>query len=124
MLHKAGKCHSVRRMGEWALRATTAGGRSYDAPNEALLSRLLGELGPGNQFLVIDRVDAPDDEHYMQVYREVDGTYVVEYREGAANRHFETVGADLRATFTVLTGWAAGSPDWRDGRDWRQWPVP
>jgi uncharacterized protein YfbU (UPF0304 family) len=111
-------------MGERALRATTASGRSYDAPNQALLTRLLGELGPGNQFLILDRVDAPNDEHYMQVYREVDGTYVIEYREGAANRHFETVGADLLTAITVLTGWAAGSPDWRNRRHWRQWPVP
>jgi uncharacterized protein YfbU (UPF0304 family) len=111
-------------MGEWALRATTAGGRSYDAPNTALLTRLLAELGPGNQYLVLDRVDAPNDEHYMQVYREVDGTYAIEYREGAANRHFETVGADLPTTITVLTGWATDAPDWRNARNWRQWPVP
>jgi hypothetical protein len=111
-------------MGEWALRAQTAGGRSYDAPDAALLRRLLSELGPGNQFLVIDRLDAPNPEHYMQVYRETDGTFVVEYREGAADHHFEAVVADLRTTFTVLSGWAAGSPGWRDGCEWRQWPVP
>jgi hypothetical protein len=111
-------------MGGWPLRAETAGGRSYDAPNGALLLRLLGELGPGNQFLVVDRLDAANSEHYMQVYREVDGTYVIEYRSGAANRHFETVATDLRTTFTVLTGWAADSPGWRDACDWRQWPMP
>ncbi|MDN3352993.1 hypothetical protein [Actinomadura sp. DC4] len=111
-------------MGGWPLRAETACGRSYEAPDEALLLRLLGELGPGNQFLVVDRLDAAGGEHYMQVYREVDGTYVVEYRAGAADRHFETVVPDLPATLTVLTGWAAGSPGWRDAHDWRQWPMP
>jgi hypothetical protein len=111
-------------MGGWALRAKTAGGRAYDAPNEALLSRLLGELGPGNQFLVVDRLDAPGDEHYMQVYREIDGSYVVEYRDGVATRHFETVTANLGTAFTLLIGWAANSPGWRDAARWRQWPVP
>jgi hypothetical protein len=111
-------------MGEWALRAETAGGQSYDAPDGALLLRLLGELGPGNQFLVIDRLDAPNAEHYMQVYREVDGTYVIEYRAGAPNRHYETVAGDVRTTYTVLTGWAADEPGWRDSCDWRQWPMP
>jgi tRNA A37 threonylcarbamoyladenosine modification protein TsaB len=111
-------------MAEWALRAETAAGRSDDAPGEALLLRLLGELGPGNQFLVVDRLDAPNDQHYMQIYRELDGTYTIEYRTGAADQHFETVAADLPRTFTVLTGWASGSPDWREGHDWRQWPVP
>jgi hypothetical protein len=111
-------------MGEWALRVETASGRSYDAPDGELLLRLLGELGPGNQFLVIDRVDAPGRQHYMQVYREVDGTYVIEYREGAPERHFETVAPDLRTTYTVLTGWADETADWRDTCEWRQWPMP
>lgn len=106
------------------LRAETAGGRSYDAPTGALLFRLLGELGPGNQFLIVDRLDASNDQHYMQVYREIDGTFVVEYREGAADHHFETVAADLRDVHAALTGWAAGTPGWRKSFRWRQWPVP
>jgi hypothetical protein len=48
----------------------------------------------------------------------------VEYREGAADRHFETVAADLRTAFTVLAGWAAGTPGWRESCGWRQWPIP
>lgn len=124
MLHKAPECHNVRGMGGWALRAETAYGRSYDAPDKALLLRLLGALGPGNQFLVIDRVDAPGPGYYMQIYREVDGTYVVEYREGSAERHFETVVSDLPSAVAVLTGWAAADPAWHEGREWRQWPVP
>jgi hypothetical protein len=111
-------------MGNRALRAETAAGRSYDAPSEELLFRLLGELGPGNQFLIVDRVDAPGGQHYLQVYREVDGTYVVEYRDGTPERHFETVVTDLRTAFAVLTGWVADAPGWRDGREWRQWPMP
>jgi hypothetical protein len=124
MLHKTRKCHSVPGMGVWALRAETACGQSYDTPSEALLLRLLGELGPGNQFLVLDRVDVPGGEHYLQIYREIDGTYVIEYREGAADQHFETVAADLDTVFTVLTGWAAGAPGWREGYDWRRRPMP
>ncbi|WP_329249276.1 hypothetical protein OG417_02845 [Actinoallomurus sp. NBC_01490] len=111
-------------MGQWALRAETASGRSYDAPSEALLFRLLGELGPGNQFLVVDRVDVPGGQHYMQVYREVDATYVIEYREGAPERHFEAVTTDLRTALAVLIGWAAGAHGWRDACEWRQWPMP
>jgi hypothetical protein len=111
-------------MGEQALRVETACGASYDAPSGALLLRLLGELGPGNQFLIVDRLDAPNAEHYMQIYREADGMFTVEYREGAADRHFETVAADLRTAFTVLAGWAAGTPGWRESCSWRQWPIP
>src|SRR2546423_1732213 len=60
-----------------ALRVETAAGRSYDTPTGALLLRLLGELGEGNQFLVLDRLDAANAEHYMQVYRETDGSFLI-----------------------------------------------
>lgn len=107
-----------------ALRVETAAGRSYDTPTGALLLRLLGELGEGNQFLVLDRLDAANAEHYMQVYRETDGTFVIEYREGAADRHFEAVTADLREVHAVLTGWAADAPGWRTPCAWHRWPIP
>jgi hypothetical protein len=106
-----------------ALRVETAVGQSYDAPTEALLHRLLGELGAGNQFLVLDRLDAPGDEHYMQVFRETDGEFVIEYRDGGPDRHFEAMTADMREVHAVLTGWAAGAPGWRDPCDWRRWPI-
>lgn len=107
-----------------AFRAETASGRAYDAPTGALLLRLLGELGPGNQFLIVDRLDATNDQHYMQVYLETDGTFVIEYRAGAADHHYEAVTADLRDVHTVLTGWATDAPGWRDACTWRRWPVP
>ena len=60
----------------------------------------------------------------MQVYREGDGTYAVEYREGAEDRHFEAVAADLRQVHQVLTAWAADSSGWREVFEWRHWPPP
>jgi tRNA A37 threonylcarbamoyladenosine modification protein TsaB len=111
-------------MGGSALRAETAGGRSYGSPSDALLLRLLGELDAGNRFLIVDRLDAANDQHYMQVYREADGTFAMEYRAGGADRHFEAVSADLRQVHAVLTGWAADLPGWRDVCHWHHWPVP
>src|SRR4051812_35629854 len=104
------------------LRAETARGASYDAPSDALLLRLLDELGPGNQYLIVDRLDAVNQEHYMQVYREDDGTFAIEYRDGAADRHFATIAADIHEAYDALTGWAADAPGWRDAFDWHPWP--
>lgn len=115
--------HNVARVGRSGLRAETAQGTAYDAPSSVLLLQLLGELGPGNQYLIVDRLDAPDTGHYMQVYRETDGTFAVEYREGAADQHFEAVAVDLRQVHEVLTAWAADAPGWRDAFDWRHWPA-
>ncbi len=105
-------------------RAETAGGRSYDAPSAALLFRLLDELGHGNQFLIVDRLDAAGDEHYMQVFREPDGTFVVEYRAGAVKDHYEAETDGVHEAHAVLTGWTTGAPGWRDVCEWRRWPVP
>ncbi|MCO6007433.1 hypothetical protein NE236_20860 [Actinoallomurus purpureus] len=105
-------------MGGSELRAETARGAAYDAPSGTLLLRLLDELGPGNQYLIVDRLA----EHYMQVYREIDGTFALEYREGAADRHFEAVAVDLWQVHEVLTAWAADAPGWREAFDWRHWP--
>lgn len=109
-------------MGGSGLRAETAGGESYDAPSDALLFRLLDRLGPGNQYLIVDRLDAPDRQHYMQVYREDDGTFAIEYRDGAPDRHFETVTGDLREVRDALAGWASGATGWRKTLNWRPWP--
>ncbi len=57
----------MRAVGGPGLRAETASGESYDAPSDALLFRLIDEVGPGNQHLIVDRIDAPDRQHYMQV---------------------------------------------------------
>lgn len=109
-------------MGGPGLRAETACGQSYDAPSDALLFRLLDELGPGNQYLIVDRLDVPGGGHYMQVYREADGTFAVEYREGAAQRQFEAVTTDLVRVRDALSAWAAGAAGWREAFDWRHRP--
>lgn len=109
-------------MGGPGLRAETARGESYDGPSDALLFRLLDELGPGNQYLIVDRTDAPDHQHYMQVYREGDGTFAIEYREGAPDRHFETLTGDVREVRDTLSGWASGATGWRKTLRWRRWP--
>lgn len=104
------------------LRAETARGEAYDAPTDAVLFRLLDELGPGNQYLIVDRTDATDRQHYMQVYREDDGTFAIEYRDGAPERHFETLTEDVGQVRDALSGWAAGATGWRDTLPWRHWP--
>ena len=48
--------HNVTQVGRSGLRAETARGTAYDAPSSVLLLRLLGELGPGNQYLIVDRL--------------------------------------------------------------------
>jgi hypothetical protein len=47
-----------------------------------------------------------------------DGSYVVEHREGSADRHYGTSVADMRAAHQVLTGWAFELPGWNHNTHW------
>lgn len=102
------------------LRAETADGARYDDPPAERLLELLDGLRPGNQYLIVDRLGAPNDEYYMQVYRE-DDSFVIEYRDGCADRHYEAYTDDVRVAHGVLTGWAREGAGWRNALTFRPW---
>jgi hypothetical protein len=93
--------------------------RGRRRPPLELLERLVRELGPGNRYLVIARLDPPDDERYAQARHRPDGSWIVEYRDGGRTRHFEAVAPGPRVTYLVLAGLALGLPGWRDRLTWR-----
>jgi hypothetical protein len=107
-------------MSEPVLRVETADGARCDDPPSERLFELLDALCPGNQYLILDRLGAPNDEYYMQVFRE-DDSFVIEYRDGDAGRHYETYTDDVRVAHRILSGWALNDSDWRDVLDFRPW---
>jgi hypothetical protein len=61
--------------------------------------------GPGNRFLVIQRVpDLP--EHFIQTWHEDGEDYIVEYRDGGQDRQFETTLEDPAEVAATLVSWA------------------
>ncbi|MGW4512915.1 hypothetical protein ACWEO4_13080 [Streptomyces sp. NPDC004393] len=64
---------------------------SADEP--AALARRIG--GENDRFLVVQRVpDLPDV--FAQVWHEDGGNYTLEHRDGAADRHFQTMADEPR----------------------------
>ncbi|MEV4192429.1 DUF6891 domain-containing protein [Streptomyces toxytricini] len=73
--------------------------------------------GDGDRFLVIQRIpDLPDV--FAQVWHEAGGDYTLEYRDGAADRHFQAVVEGPEAVIAVLAGWARQDAGWEAGPAW------
>ncbi|KIF75265.1 hypothetical protein QR77_17730 [Streptomyces sp. 150FB] len=85
------------------------------AEGMAGLVRRIG--GEGDQFLVVQRIpDLPDV--FAQVWHKAGGDYTLEYRDGAADRHFQVMVDGPEAVIAALTGWAHQESGWDTGLDW------
>ncbi|MBB1259370.1 DUF6891 domain-containing protein [Streptomyces alkaliterrae] len=82
------------------------------------LAGLVGRVGgAGDRFLVVQRIpDLPDD--FAQVWHEAGGDYTVEYRDGAADRHFRAATDRSQAVVAALAGWARREVGWDRGLSW------
>lgn len=88
------------------------------ATGRAALVRAMEQLEePGRDFLVLSRAD----EVYAQAYQHGPEDWQVEYREGSAERHYQTVEHQSREQAErLLQGWISATPDWQDGTTWRR----
>jgi hypothetical protein len=99
--------------------AITESDERWNDPSEDLLFELLSDVerGEGN-YLIVERTTDPSGNTYAQALRCEDGSYVVEHREGSADRHYGTSVADLHAAHQLLTGWAFELPGWNHNTHW------
>ncbi|MFB7290251.1 DUF6891 domain-containing protein [Actinacidiphila glaucinigra] len=88
--------------------------RHVRVPAEELAGLVRRIGGEGDRFLVIQRIpDLPDV--FAQVWHQAGGDYTLEYRDGAADRHFEAMTGGPEAVIAAITGWARQEAGW-DGR--------
>ncbi|WP_035839176.1 DUF6891 domain-containing protein [Kitasatospora azatica] len=85
------------------------------AEDLAELVRRIG--GDGDRFLVVQRApDLPDV--FAQVWHESGGDYTLEHRDGAADRHFQTIVDGPETVIAAMTGWAGRKSGWDGGLAW------
>ncbi|MEU8433802.1 hypothetical protein AB0F18_12910 [Streptomyces sp. NPDC029216] len=82
------------------------------------LAGLVRRIGAeGDRFLVVQRIpDLPDV--FAQVWHKTGGDYTVEYRDGAADRHFGATADGPEAASAALAGWARQEAGWDAGLVW------
>jgi hypothetical protein len=73
--------------------------------------------GDGDRFLVVQRIpDLPDV--FAQVWHKAGGDYTLEYRDGAADRHFQAMVDGPEVVIAAITGWARQEAGWDSGLVW------
>lgn len=91
---------------------TTEDGRTHRGLAVRELMTLLAGLGGyANHFAIVEH-PGRGEEFYAQTYREDDGTYLVEYRDGGADRHFRTTCGTASGAGALILGWISGAPGW------------
>ncbi|GAA4572537.1 hypothetical protein [Planotetraspora kaengkrachanensis] len=103
-------------------RASNQRGESIEVLTSEDVRALVYGLSSSNQFVIVERLDAENDEYYMQAHLRTDGSFWLEYREGSADAHFRTSCRDLRLMTQVFTMWLYRLPGWREPFNWTAWP--
>ncbi|MGD3105087.1 DUF6891 domain-containing protein [Streptomyces sp. YGL11-2] len=102
-----------------AITAKTESGPAVARPTADQLTALLRRIGAeDDHFVVVERL--PDeDQVFVQTWREGDGPFAVEFRDGGPDRHFTAETADADEVIAVFLAWARGAETWRTALDWR-----
>ncbi|GAA2650087.1 DUF6891 domain-containing protein [Streptomyces lunalinharesii] len=102
-----------------AITVQTESGPALARPSADELAALLRRIGgDDDHFAVVERIPGAD-QVFLQTWREGDGPFAVEHRDGGPERHFEAEGADAGAVAGVFLAWARGTESWRTALDWR-----
>ncbi|MCE5291048.1 MAG: hypothetical protein LLG14_17690 [Nocardiaceae bacterium] len=92
---------------------TTSRGDVIDDPSEAALGMLFEDIEhAGRGHLIVTSLEDASGNTYAQTKRNDDGSYIVEYRDGAADKHFGTKAPDMRSAHALVAGWAFDVAGW------------
>ncbi|MER0243590.1 hypothetical protein AAHZ94_16530 [Streptomyces sp. HSW2009] len=109
-------------MNDPALRARVESGAEHDDPSDERVRELLTALaGFAEEFLVITRTADPEGQTYLQVAHSEapPWNFVVEYRDGGPDRHFQAFTDQVDVLHRTVTGWMSQRPGWRDLLEWQ-----
>lgn len=102
------------------MRLETSNNGEVTNPSADQINAALAQLPAGvDAFAILARAD----QYYVQVAGSAQEGFVIEYREGGEDRHFEAVGpaASLGTAQEVFRRYAAGDDGWRSVVAWQPW---
>ncbi|MFE4965674.1 hypothetical protein [Streptomyces sp. NPDC056660] len=98
--------------------ATNNRGHVVQHPSKPAIATMLADLRRGDHMLLERQDEDREGDWYVQVLFRDDDTYQLEYRDGVATEHYQTLTASPEKASQALLDWAAGEPDWRNGFTW------
>ncbi|MFD6426164.1 hypothetical protein [Streptomyces sp. NPDC060198] len=99
--------------------ATNERGHVVKRATKPAIGTMLANLRRGNAHLIVERVDEElPGSWYIQVLLRENNAYQLEYRDGVAEQHFQTMTVSQEKVLAALLGWAAAKPNWQDGFMW------
>jgi len=108
----------MKSMHKPILRARMSSGAIWDDPSEDLLFDLLTDIEAGREeFMIVERLGLK--ETYAQALLSEEGVFLMEYREGSADRHFAATSRDKQRIHAAMTGWAYQLESWSVQLDWQ-----
>jgi hypothetical protein len=106
------------------LRATSESGDVVEDPSQDALLTMFQDLEAGKgTFLIVESLADPSGHTFVQAARSDDGTYVVEYRQGSADEHFQASAPDFSEAHVLVTMWTFGMPGLLERATWRRIDV-
>nr|WP_198428849.1 hypothetical protein [Nocardia bovistercoris] len=98
--------------GRAEVHVTHGGAGEFPYLTESLAHLWVPELSGPNPYLIAER----GEQVYIQTYRDPSGSYTVEYRDGAPERHFGATVEDPKRVAELFWTWAEGNelpdPGW------------
>ncbi|MFD1830399.1 hypothetical protein ACFSJS_12080 [Streptomyces desertarenae] len=99
--------------------ATSARGHVVKRPSKSAIATMLANLRRDNDHMVLEWQDEDrEGDWYIQVLLRDNNTYQLEYRDGVAAEHYQTLTVSQEKVLQALVSWAAGKPEWRDDFMW------
>ncbi|MGW2183643.1 hypothetical protein ACWCXX_37620 [Streptomyces sp. NPDC001732] len=99
--------------------ATNERGHVVKRATKPAIGTMLANLRWGNAHMIVERVDEEQPgSWYIQVLLRENNSYQLEYRDGVAEQHFQTMTVSQEKVLAALLGWAAAKPNWPDGFMW------
>lgn len=93
----------------------TEDGTQLAPPSLDDLSQTIRSLTqPENGFAILSL----EDEIYLQLLLEEDGTFLIEYREGSADRHYQCSEVDIEDAVRIVQDYAVGNEAWKLSLPW------
>lgn len=103
------------------LRASVESGNNWDDPSEDHLFLLIEDIERGDEpYLIVERLNDPSGQTYIQTIRNDDGSYLVERRDGSSDEHFQTNASDFRRAHALIAAWAFGALDAATPDEWKR----